>query len=64
MKKTLGYFYKRTDESIAQALQIYGSFCLASSEKEILKDIQRTKKTGAISEREKPKVFRVTVEEV
>lgn len=65
MKKTIGYFFKEPSQSMKETLRstFYGS-CLSQTEEEARDDIDEHKAYGNIPKNARPKVFRVTVEEV
>lgn len=63
MKKTLGYGYKLSNESLQQVMQDYYPFdSLAKSKREILAHIKQDGVNGDIPSNAKPKVFKVVVE--
>lgn len=71
MKKKLGYFYKLSSESISKALEYYmwsGSSdplqFFGKTVKEIERSIAEDKSNNIIPKTAKPKIFKITVEEV
>lgn len=64
MKKTLGYGYKLSNESIDYALSFYVKDLelLHTSKEKVEKVVREAKKIGMISKNSKPKIFKVVVE--
>lgn len=62
MKKTIGYGYKLSSESITHALNFYSEGWLAKTKREVLIHIQNDKDMGDIPKNAKPKIFKVVVE--
>lgn len=64
MKKTIGYFYRKSGESISQALQLYSHVHLHRTKKEAEVEFRKDRKTGLVGSRTKPVFCKVVVEEV
>lgn len=64
MKKTLGYGYRLSSESLFKALSYYTENTLHKSKKEVEKQIRDDKNVHEIIDKKcKTKIFKVTVEE-
>jgi len=63
MKKVLGYGYKRSGETVVEALEFYNQHMLLHKTKqEALENIEKDKANLLIDKREKPRIFKVVVE--
>jgi hypothetical protein len=66
MKKTLGYGYKLSDESLVSALQWYGTpetlEYLLRTKKEVKKQVKFDRNRGLFHKNAKPRIFKVVIE--
>jgi hypothetical protein len=62
MKKTLGYGFKLSTESIEQSMFMYYNGGYLQTKKEVVKEIKKAKKDKDIPKNAKPKIFKVVVE--
>lgn len=60
-KKTLGYGFKLKNETMENALSIYGDGGYLKSPKEVKEEISKAKEEGAIGKNCRPKIFKVEV---
>ena len=61
MKKTIGYGFKLSGESMGHALKIYEGMFM-KTKKEVQHDIRQAKKIGEISKNARPRIFKVVME--
>lgn len=62
MKKTLGYGWKLSGESLENAIHYFLPDQWLSNKKEVCDDIKKARQNRDISKNSKPKVFKVVVE--
>ena len=60
--KIIGYGYKLSNETVDEAIRIYGGFdCLSKSKRVVIAEIKKDK-GETISKQSKPKIFKVVIE--